>query len=118
MKACSQCSLFLETTNLKRTVTPQHGAVWGVDNILNYLKEINNASGPWRVRSAGKATHGYLGKVALQSPGLSQHPEFQRKIHEFEMTDNKGKVEVITPLPLGAGNRPRKLFPGGSSLTG
>lgn len=38
----------LGTTNLKRAVTPEREVVWGIDIALNYLKEINNASCPWR----------------------------------------------------------------------
>lgn len=41
----------LGTTNLKRAVTREHGVVWGIDMALNYLKEINNASCPWRTTS-------------------------------------------------------------------
>lgn len=55
IKASPTWSLFFGTTNLKRAVTPKHGAVWGIDTVLNYLKEINNASCPWRATSVRRA---------------------------------------------------------------
>lgn len=65
-KACFTQSLFFGTANLKRTITPKHGAMWGIDIVLNYLKEINNASCPWTATSVRKAIHSCLRKVPLQ----------------------------------------------------
>lgn len=76
----------LGTTNLKRAVTPEPGVVWGIDMALNYLKEINNASCPWRATSVSR--HRAKPASASQGPcrvgGISQHPEFEKKIYTID----------------------------------
>lgn len=81
------CKFFiLGTTNLKRAVTLEHGVVWGIDIALNYLKEINNASCPWRTTSV--SSHWAVPASASQGScgvgGISQHPEFEKKIYTID----------------------------------
>lgn len=78
IKAGSRCSLFSGTTNLKRTACSPRAA-WGADFVLNYLKEINNASCPWRA-------------AAAEEGGFPQHPELSKKSSTSSIPSNKGKV--------------------------
>lgn len=72
----------LGTTNLKRAVTLEHGVVWGIDIALNYLKEINNASCPWRTTSVRRVIGlCLLVRDLVGAGGLSWHPEFEKKIY-------------------------------------
>lgn len=77
----------LGTTNLKRAVTPEHGVVWGIDTALNYLKEINNASCPWRTTSVRRVIGlclPLLIRDLVGVGGLSRHPEFEKKIYTID----------------------------------
>lgn len=77
----------LGTTNLKRAVTREHGVVWGIDIVLNYLKEINNASCPWRTTSVRRVTGlclPLLVRDLVGAGGLPQHPEFEKKIYTID----------------------------------
>lgn len=72
----------LGTTNLKKAVTLEHGVVWGIDIALNYLKEINNASCPWRTTSVRRVIGlCLLVRDLVGAGGLSRHPEFEKKIY-------------------------------------
>lgn len=76
----------LGTTNLKRAVTPEPGVVWGIDMALNYLKEINNASCPWRATSVSRhrLSLPLLARDLAGWGGISQHPEFEKKIYTID----------------------------------
>lgn len=106
MKACSRCSLFLGTTNPKRTVIAEHGAAWGIDDILNYLKETDDAPCPWRAGSAKKAVLSCPGRWPMEDRAF---------LCTLIPKEKLCKVEAITPPPLGAGKTPR-LISWGSSL--
>lgn len=71
--------LFLGTTNPKRPVMAEHGAVWGIDDILNYLKEIDDAPCPWRARSAKKAVPACPGRWHHGGRGPPRHPDSKGK---------------------------------------
>lgn len=59
--------------------------MWGIDIALNYLKEINNASCPWRTSGS---SHGAVPASASQGSwevgGISQHPEFEKEIYTID----------------------------------
>lgn len=58
--------LSVGTAHPKRIVTAKHGAVRGIDDILNYLKENDDAPCPWRAGPVKKAVPGCQGRGPLE----------------------------------------------------